>query len=250
MAGHPARRPDDRAVTRALAADDALYVEHEVPVCDCVARREQIAMIVGRTQAFPNDSASPGYVSYVLAYDRSGRRAHEERINDAGQIVERWRYDEGRLVEELAYDRHARLERRCEVVYDQGILWREKRVRAASGELMHRIVAERGADGRLLGTVYLRGDSPDDPIRTDRYHYDDRGRLVEVTMGRLGACRFEYEADGCLLTRRSRDLPGASVLGDVLELGYDARQLPVTLRHSHDPVTRLDYETDSTYSRI
>jgi YD repeat-containing protein len=35
--------------------------------------------------------------------------------NDSGQIVERWRYDQGRLVEELAYDRHARLERRCEV---------------------------------------------------------------------------------------------------------------------------------------
>jgi hypothetical protein len=69
-------------------------------------------------------------------------------------------------------------------------------------------------------------------------------------MGHLGACRFEYEADRCVLTRRSRDLPGASVLGDVLELNYDARQLPVTLRYSDRPVTRLEYETDSTYSRI
>jgi hypothetical protein len=237
-------------MTPALAADDALYVEHEVPLCDCVARREQIARVVGRTLAFPNDAASPGYVSYTLAYDRLGRRAHEERINDAGQIVERWRYNQGRLVEELAYDRQARLERRCEVVYDQGTLWREKRVRAASGELMHRIVAERGADGRLIGTIYLRGDPPDDPIRTDRYHYDDRGRLLEVAMGHLGGCRFEYEADRCLLTRRSRDLPGASVLGDVLELHYDPRQLPVTLGYSDRPVTRLEYETDSTYSRI
>jgi hypothetical protein len=61
---------------------------------------------------------------------------------------------------------------------------------------MHRIVAERDADGRLLGTTYLRGDSSGDPIRTDRYQYDDRDRLVEVAMGLLGACWFEYDADG------------------------------------------------------
>lgn len=236
-------------MTRALtAADDPLYVEHEVPVCDRVARREQVARVVGRTVAVQDASASPGYLSYVLTYDRLGRRAHEERINDSGQIVECWRYHQGRLVEELAYDANARLERRCEVVYGEGSLWGEKRIRGASGELMHRIVAERDADGRLLGTIYVRDGSADEPIRTDRYRYDDRGRLVEVAVGHLGACRFEYQADPCLLTRRSRDLPGASAFGDVLEVHYDARHLPVTLDHKHLALTLLHYENDETAS--
>ena len=55
-------------MTRALtAADDPLYVEHEVPVCDRVARREQVARVVGRTVAVQDASASPGYLSYVLS---------------------------------------------------------------------------------------------------------------------------------------------------------------------------------------
>jgi hypothetical protein len=114
---------------------------------------------------------------------------------------------------------------------------------AASGELMHSIVADRDATGRLLTATYLQAGGGADAIRLDTYRYDNHGRLVEVDMSPLGDCVFEYGATHGLLTTRSRNLPGASAFGDVLELEYDTRELPVRLTHENQSLTVLEYES-------
>ena len=113
---------------------------------------------------------------------------------------------------------------------------------AASGELMYSVVADRDATGRLLTATYVQAGGAD-AIRSDTYRFDDHGRLVEVDMSPLGDCVFEYGATHGLLTRRSRNLPGASAFGDVLELEYDTRELPVRLTHENQSLTVLEYES-------
>lgn len=221
----------------APAADDPLYVEDEIPICDRVCRRERVETVVGRTD---------GYRSFVLAYDASGRRVHQEQLDSSGRVLRRWLYEDGRRLQELAYDRDGQLEWRCELVYRPDGLWREKRMYAASGEPMHSIAADRDANGRLLTATFVQAGGEADVMRVDTYRYDDRGRLGEVDMGALGDCVFEYGAAHGLLTRRSRNLPGASAFGDVLELEYDTRELPVRLSHANRGQTVLEFYTPAT----
>jgi hypothetical protein len=218
----------------APAADDPLYVEDEIPICDRVCLRERIETVVGRTD---------GYRSFVLAYDASGCRVHQELLDSSGRVLRRWLYEQGKPLQELAYGRDGRLDWRWEIVYRPDGLWQEKRMHAASGEPMHSVVADRDANGRLLTATYVKAGGGADAIRVDTYRYDDRGRLVEVDMGALGDCVFEYGAAHGLLTRRSRDMPGASAFGDVLELEYDTRELPVRLTRANRSLTVLEYES-------
>lgn len=250
----------------APVADDPLYVEEEIPVCDRMAHREGVQTVVGwaheHVQAVvgwerPIEAApqSPrGYRSYLLSYDASGRRIGQELLDSSGRVLRAWQYEAGRLLRELAYSRDGQLERRCELVYGSGELWREKRMYAASGEPMHHILADRDATtGRLLTATYVRSGAPADAIREDRYRFDDRGRLVEVGMGPLGECLFEYGEDHGLLTRRSRNLPGASAFGDVIELEYGGTlALPIRVAHVGWGSTVLEYESaplEETHSR-
>ena len=167
----------------APAADDPLYVADEIPICDRVSLRERVETVVGRTFPIARGGQSPvGYRSYLLAYDASGRRVRQDQLDSSGRVLRRWLYDEGKPLQELAYDRGGQLERRCELVYRTDELWQEKRMYAASGELMHSIVADRDATGRLLTATYLQAGGGADAIRLDTYRYDNRGRLVEVDM--------------------------------------------------------------------
>ena len=227
----------------APATDDPLYVEDEIPICDRVCLRERVETVVGRTFPIARGGQSPvGYRSYLLAYDAAGRRVRQEQLDSSGRVARRWLYDNGKTLQEIAYDRGGQLEWRCELVYWNDELWQEKRMVAASGELMYSVVADRDATGKLLTATYVPAGGGANPVRSDTYRYDDRGRLVEVDMSPLGDCVFEYGATHGLLTLRSRNLPGASAFGDVLELEYDTRELPVRLTHENQNLTVLEYE--------
>jgi len=228
----------------APTSDDPLYVEEEIPICDRVTRGAGVETVVGETFPIEGDVQSPvGYRRYVLAYEAAGRRIRQELLNSTGHVIRTWRYEEGSPVQELAYDGDGMLERSFEFLYGNDGLWQEKRMCAASGELMYSVVADRDATGTLLAATYLGPGGRADPIRSDTYRYDDRGRLVEVNMGPLGECVFEYGAGHGLLTRRSRNIAGTSVFGDVLELEYDAQELPVRLVHRHLSLMVLEYQS-------
>jgi YD repeat-containing protein len=220
--------------------EGALYVEEKVPVRDAIARREVVRSLTGETTLLTGSvPAASEFRSFVLEYDRAGKRVRQESFDRTGRLVRRGLYDAGgQLVQDITFDAAGNPEYRFEIAY-QGENWTEKRMYSPPDGLHYRISSQRDPSGRLTQAVYR--DATDQTIRMDSYAYDARGRIVRVEMGNLGESTYEYdERDN--LVRKSRIMPGASVLGEVYEFDYDARDLLVRMRQEHVSLTRFTLE--------
>ena len=210
--------------------DDPLYAEDDLPVRDSLAREHRVATITGYERALgAAQAARSEYRSELLAYDRGGRRLSYQRFDRVGEPVRRRVYEAGELVAELAYDRSGEIDYRIDVLRER-TGWSEKQLRSASGAVELRVIAERDDSGRLLRAVFL--DPGGEQLRAERYAYDEHGRLARVDAGALGFRTYDYGPGGELV-RRTVVAPGASGLGDVVELEHDARGLPVRSVRPH-----------------
>ncbi len=220
---------------------DPLYVEDEIPLRDDIARREQVRSITGETTVLMgNATAAGGFKSFVLEYDRSGRRIRQEHFDSAGRLVRQALYDgDGRLVQDTIYNAAGNADYRFEILY-HGDDWTEKRMYSPPDRLHYRISAERDASGNLLRAVYLNAGNQ--TIRVDSYSYDAHGRIVHTELGNLGESTYEYDERNNLV-RKSRVMPGASVLGEVFEFEYDDRDLIVCMRQEHISHTRFTVDS-------
>jgi hypothetical protein len=220
------------------SSQDPLFVEEEIPIRDQTARRCSVESVTGNTVRIVGEvSSEEGFSNYLLTYDRNAHRVRQEKSDRAGGVIWRCAYDdEGRLREEIFYKAPGEVDYQFDIVYDGG-LWKERLMYSGPTRLHYRIVAERDANGMLLRAIYY--DRAGVIKRYDSYVYDHLGQLTHVDMGNLGQCAYEYENQN--LIRRSRNLPGASVYGDVTEFAYDERGLLTRMDHLHFSVTSLSY---------
>ena len=220
------------------SSHDPLFVEEEIPICDQAAGQCAVELVTGNTIRVVGDVPSEeGFRSYLLEYDRNGNRTRQEKFDRAGRLIWECVYDgEGRLRKETSYKAPGEVEYQLDIIYG-GDRWKEKLMYSGPGRLHYRIAAERDAGGRLLRAIYYDGTGV--IKRSDSYVYDHLGRLVRVDMGNMAQCVYEYENQN--LIRRSRDLPGASVYGDVAEFEPDYRGLLTRMDHLHFSVTSLSY---------
>jgi YD repeat-containing protein len=218
----------------------ALYVEEKVPVRDAIARREAVRSLTGETTLLTGGvPVASEFRNFVLEYDRAGKRVRQESFDRTGRLVRRGLYDAGgQLVQDITFDAAGNPEYRFEIAY-QGENWTEKRMYSPPDRLHYRISPQRDPSGRLAQAVYR--DATDHTIRMDSYAYDARGRIVRVEMGNLGESTYEYDERGNLV-RKSLIMPGASVLGEVYEFDYDARDLLVRMRQEQVSLTRFTLE--------
>jgi len=220
------------------SCEDPLFVEEEIPICDWAAGRCAVKSVMGNTVRVAGDVPSEeGFRSYLLEYDRNGSRTRQEKFGPAGTLIWGCVYDgEGRLRKEISYKAPGEVDYQFDIVYG-GDRWKEKLMYSGPGRFHHRIAAERDADGRLLRALYYDGTGV--IKRSDFYVYDHLGQLVRTDMGNMGQYMYEYENQN--LIRRSRNLPGASVYGDVAEFEHDYRGLLTRMDHLHFSVTSLSY---------
>ncbi|HYK05721.1 MAG TPA: hypothetical protein VE974_28485 [Thermoanaerobaculia bacterium] len=214
-----------------MTIDAALFVEEAVPVDDRTTGPLDVQSIAG----FAPDHAR----SFLLVYDRNGRRATHQQFDGRGAVVHQWDYDAGGLLlRELAYEAASGAVRSTlDVLYD-GDLWTEKRMHYAPHVLSYRIVAERDGEGRLARAVHL--DPAGAPMRSDRYVFEGRV-LNRVDMGPMGQRLYDYDARGNL-GRKSIEMPGASAHGEVYEFKYDERGLLTAMHHLHGRSTTFRHE--------
>jgi hypothetical protein len=217
--------------------DDPLYVEDDLPLRDSLARAHRVATVTGYERALGTGEAN-AFRSEVLVYDRAGRRVSHERLDAAGAPVRRRVYERGRLVAELAYDRRGEVNYRIEVRY-RGGAWSEKKLCPTHGAAGLRVLAERDENGRLLHAIFSGASG--ERLRTERYEYDEDGRLVRVDCGALGARRYAYGPDGEPV-RKTVDAPGQSGLGETYELEHDERGLLTLIVRPHLSETRFAFE--------
>jgi len=221
---------------------DPLIGEEEVPIQDQVAHRAGVKSVSGQSFPIVGDVLSPtSFKSYVLEYDKHGRRVRQETFDAAGRIVRQWSYDRrGRPVEEITYGPSGQVENRFEVTYDGGV-WIEKRMYSPPGTLHYRVVAERGEHGRLLQARYE--GAAGEPLRTDGYEYGADGLLRRVDMGQMGERAYEYDARNSLTLKRV-SMPGASAHGEVYDFTYDARGLLTRMTRRYVVVVMFEYAAD------
>jgi hypothetical protein len=202
---------------------DPLYVEDEFPVRDDTARSCRAQSVTGYTRSMlVNAPSVESYRSYLLIYGSGGVRELQERFSADGRVVDKWFYDnDGRVLEEVVYSESGDLDYRFEFAYE-GRFWKEKRMLDALGTTKYRIVGDRTADGSLSEATFYGASG--EAIRSDRYCYNSLGQLIRVDVGLAGRCEWEYD-EAHNLAKRSKNLPGASVFGDIDEFEYDDRGL-------------------------
>ena len=218
---------------------DPLIGEEEIPIRDRAAHRAGVSSVIGQSFPIVGDALSPtGFKSYELSYQKDGRRIRQETFDQDGRLVRRWNYDRrGRPVGEVTYGRSGQVEYRFEVAYDDAG-WTEKRMYSSPGTVHYRVVAERGAGGRLLRARY---EGPaHEALRTDSYQYGANGLLRRVDMGPLGESTYEYDERGNLTLKRT-DMPGASADGEVYVFVYDARDLLTRMTRRHFVAITFEY---------
>ena len=220
--------------------EDPLFAQEEIPIRPPLIRKFAIESVTGRSFEIDNGiRSSKGFKSYLLLYGRSGNRSRQEKYNREGKTIYEWVYDEkGTPLREIAYEASGKINYRIECIYDHGDYWKEKRFYLSGNDIHYRIVANRDAKGRLTEGIYY--DSDNQRIRTDSYVYDDRGRLVTVSMGHMGEWTYEYDEDDNL-KKKTGLLPSASAFGNNFEFQYDDRGLLVQSNHLNYSVTIFEY---------
>lgn len=220
--------------------DDPLFAQNEVPIRDKFVHKFKIKSVTGDSFEIENARKSPtGFRSNLLDYDRSGNRLVQQKYNREGQIIHEWGYDSnGRLEGDDTYEASGRISFRFEYLYDHDGNWNKKLMYLSGVEPHYIIIANRDVHGRILEGVYY--DASDQRIRTDSYIYDDRDRLVGMSMGHMGEWVYEYNENDNL-TRKTGDLPSASVFGESFEYQYDDQDLLIKTNHLYHSVTVFKY---------
>jgi len=221
------------------AIEDPLFVEAEMPIRSALIRKFKIESVAGKSIEIKSGAGGPdGWKCDLLLCDRSGNRKRQEKYNRDGTMIYEWIYDEkGRPLREMAYE-SGKMNYRIEMIRNHADDWKEKRVYLSGNNLHYRIVAKRDASGRLMEGAYY--DSSEQKIRTDSYVYDERDRLVMMSMGHMGEWIYEYDENENL-KRKTGHLPGASAFGDTFEFQYDGRGLLVQRNHLHYSTTVFEY---------
>jgi YD repeat-containing protein len=216
-----------------------LFVQEEIPIRDSVIGKFGIESVTGKTFEIKNGiPAPPGFKSHLLMCDGARKRTLQ-KYNREGLVIHEWIYnDRGELLREIDSEGSGKINYRIESIYGHEINWTEKQVYLSGNEIHYRIVADRDPEGRLTeGTYY---DSSDQRIRTDSYIYDDRGRLVKVSMGHLGEWIYEYDENDNL-KRMTGNLASSSGFGENFEFEYEERELLIKRSHLNYEVTIFDY---------
>jgi YD repeat-containing protein len=220
--------------------EDPLFALEEIPIRNALIHKFGIESVTGQSFEIKNGIRSAdGFSAYLLMCDRSGKRSHQEKYSREGKVIHEWIYDEkGRPLREIAYEASGKINYRLESIYNHDDNWKEKRVYLSGNDIHYRIVANRDAKGRLTEGDYY--DSSDQRIRTDSYVYDDRDRLVRVSMGHMGEWIYEYDENDNLKRKTGR-LPSASVFGENFECQYDDRGLLIQRNHLYFDITVFEY---------
>lgn len=220
--------------------EDPLFAQEEIPIRHSLIRKFEIESVTGQTFDIENGiRSSNAFKSYLLICGHSGNRSRQEKYNREGKLMYEWLYDEkGRLLREIAYEASGTINYRIESIYNHDDDWKEKRMYLSGNDIHYRIVANREAQGRLTEGIYY--DSSDQRIRIDAYVYDDRGRLVRVSMGHMGEWIYEYDEDDNL-KKKTGLLPSASAFGENFEFQYDGRGLLVQSNYLHYNITVFEY---------
>ena len=220
--------------------EDPLFAQEEIPIRHSLIRKFEIESVTGKSFEIKNGiHSSNGFKSHLLMCGRPGNRIRREKFNREGKMIYQWIYDEkGRPLREIAYEDSGKINYRIELIYNHDDDWKEKRVYLSGHDIHYRIVANREAKDRLTQGIYY--DSSDQRIRTDSYVYDDRGRLVRVSMGHMGEWIYEYDEDDNL-KKKTGLLPSASAFGENFEFQYDGRGLLVQRNHLHYSITVFEY---------
>jgi YD repeat-containing protein len=220
--------------------EDPLFSQEEIPIRNSLIRKFEIESVTGQSFEIKNGiRSSNGFKSHLLMCGRPGNRSRQENFNREGKMIYERIYDErGRPLREIAYEASGTTTYRIESIYNHDDDWKEKRVYLSGNEIQYRTVANRKAKGRLTEGIYY--DSSDQRIRTDSYVYDDRGRLVRVSMGHMGEWIYEYDEDDNL-KKKTGFLPSASAFGENFEFLYDGRGLLVQSNRLHYSITVFEY---------
>ena len=220
--------------------EDPLFAQEEIPIRDSLIRKFGVESVTGQTFEVNDGIRSPdGFRSYLLTCGRSGKRSRQEKYGRDGKMIHEWVYDEkGRPLREISYEASGKINYRIETLYDHDEYWKERRVYLSGDAVHYRIAANRDAKGRLGEGVYY--DSSGRRIRTDTYVYDDRGRLVTVSMGHMGEWTYEYDEDDNL-RKKTGLLPSASAFGENFEFQYDGQGLLAQTNHLNYSITVFEY---------
>jgi YD repeat-containing protein len=220
--------------------EDPLFVQEEIPIRNRLVRRFKIESVMGQSFEIKNGMQLPsGFKSYLLTYDRTGNRIRQQKYSREGRTICEWIYDrKGRPLQEIAYETSGEIKYRFEFVYDHDDNWMEKRMYLSSNKPHYRIVSHRDAHGRIITGNYY--DSSGQWIRTDSYIYDDRGRLVRMSMGHMGEWIYEYDENNNL-KKETGNLSSASVFGENFEFLYNDQGLLMRTKHLHYSVTVFEY---------
>ncbi len=214
-------------------------MQDEVPIHDENAHRAGVRRITGYTAPLVLGTPSNSHFrSYFLEYDRAGARIRHLKFDRDGKVIRQWFYDDrSRLSQEVTYDARGDIDYRLDVLQEvQG--WTEKRMYSRQDHVQYRVVADRNTSGRLLRTNHI--DSAGQVIRVDSYNYDQLGLLVCVTAGQLGERTYEYDQRQ-KLKKRTNNMPGMSMYGDIDEFSHDDQDLLIRMEHLHLSVTTFEF---------
>ena len=220
--------------------EDPLFAQEEIPLRKALIQKVHIESVTGHSFEIKDGTqSSDGFKSCLLAFDRSGNTCRQEKYNREGKVIYELKYDEkGRPLREIAYEASGKINYRMEIVYGHDDRWKEKQMYLSGNKIHYRVVAHRDPKGRLIeGTYY---DSSDQRIRTDSYVYDDRGRLVRISMRHMGQWIYEYNENDNLM-RKTGNLPSASAFGENFEFQYDDRGLLIRRNYLHYDTTTFEY---------
>jgi YD repeat-containing protein len=220
--------------------EEPLFVVEEVPIRNELVRRLHIESITGESFNIKNHEPSASrFKSHLLTYDRSGNRRNHWKYDPEGAVVYEWVYDlEGRPLKEVAYHAKSQVNYEFRFIYDHQENWREKKMYVHGNQVSYVIIPDRDARGMILNGHYY--DSSGRRIRTDSYIYDDRNRLVRISMGHMGEWIYEYDENSNLKSK-SGNSPSADVYGETFEFQYDDRWLLKRMNHLHRSATEFEY---------